>query len=193
MENPFQHQEPPLWQQALSYGLEIIKVFLIALVIVVPVRLFVFQPFYVQGASMQPNFYDKEYLIIDELSYHLREPHRGEVVVFKYPRNPRQYFIKRIIGIPGDTVLVEDGKLYMKDASGNAVEIDESWYLADDIATQGYNFSEITLGDGEYFLLGDNRSASYDSRYFGAVEDSFLVGRALLRVLPVDRFNWFGY
>ncbi len=193
MDNPFQPKPQPWWQQTLSYSLEIIKVFLIALVIVVPVRLFLFQPFYVQGASMEPNFYDREYLIIDELSYRLRAPERGEVVVFKYPNNPQQYYIKRIIGIPGDTVKVTDGDVFRIDTDGEVVLIDESEYLDDAVTTQSYNVSEITLDEEQYFMLGDNRSASYDSRYFGSVADSFLVGRVLVRVLPFDRFNWFGY
>lgn len=193
MHNPLESRhEPSVWRQTLSYTLEIIKVFLIALIIVVPVRYFLIQPFYVKGASMEPNFVDHEYLIIDELSYRLREPVRGEVTVFRYPRNPKQYYIKRIIGMPGETVRVEDGKVFIDPVDADTFQLDESLYLDPNVTTQTFNYSEVTLGETEYFVMGDNRSSSYDSRHFGAVDDEFLVGRALVRVLPFDRVDWFG-
>ena len=86
---------------AASYILELVHVVVISLAIIIPIRYFLIQPFYVKGASMEPSFYDHEYLIIDEISYRFREPQRGDVVVFKYPNDPSQYFIKRIIGMPG--------------------------------------------------------------------------------------------
>ena len=90
---------------------ETIKVIVISLAIIIPIRYFLIQPFYVKGASMEPNFHDHEYLIIDEISYRLNDPQRGDVVVFRYPNEPSQYFIKRIIGLPGETVQVEDGQI----------------------------------------------------------------------------------
>ena len=85
-----------------SFFFELVKIIVISLVIIIPVRYFLIQPFYVKGASMEPNFYDHEYLIIDEITYRFRDPERGEIIVFRYPRNPQEYFIKRIIGLPGD-------------------------------------------------------------------------------------------
>src|SRR5688500_16485157 len=83
---------------------EIVKILILAVIIIVPIRYFLIQPFFVRGASMEPNFYDGEYLVIDELSYRWRDPKRGEVIVFRYPNNHAQFFIKRIVGVPGDTV-----------------------------------------------------------------------------------------
>ena len=97
-------------KKLLSFIWEIIKIVIIALAIVVPIRYFLFQPFFVKGESMEPNFQNGDYLIVDELSYRLREPERGEVIVFKYPRNISQRYIKRIIGLPGEAVEIKDGK-----------------------------------------------------------------------------------
>lgn len=184
-------EKPSWWQQTVAYSLEIIKVFLIALIIVVPVRYFLIQPFYVKGASMEPNFYDHEYLIIDELSFRMREPVRGEVVVFRYPRNPSQYYIKRIIGLPGETVVIKEGDVFIQPEEGEQFEVDESSYLDDTVTTQTFNYSQLTLQEEEYFVMGDNRSSSYDSRHFGIVPERYLVGRAMVRVLPLDRVDWF--
>ncbi|MGB0756995.1 MAG: signal peptidase I [Patescibacteria group bacterium] len=184
-------EEKPWWKGAFNYFLEVVKVFLIALAIVVPVRYFLVQPFYVKGSSMVPNFEDHEYLIIDELSFRFRAPERGEVVVFRYPKNPRQYYIKRIVGLPGETVSIEDGLVYLIDDTGNKQQLDEAEYLDEELKTQGYNYSQVTLQDNEYYVMGDNRNASYDSRQFGPLEEDFIVGRAMVRVLPLDRIDYF--
>ena len=94
----------PVAGAAVVFILEVIQIVIISAAIIVPIRYFLIQPFYVKGASMEPNFYDHEYLIIDELSYRLRDPIRGEIVVFRYPRDPSQFFIKRVVGMPGETV-----------------------------------------------------------------------------------------
>ncbi len=177
------------WRQGVAYTLEIVKVFLIALAIVIPVRYFLIQPFYVKGASMEPTYVDHEYLIIDELSYHLRAPERGEVIVFRYPRNPRQYYIKRIIGLPGETVIIKDKKVIIE-KNGKSIVLDETDYLDPSVPTDSFNYSEVTLADDEYFVMGDNRTASYDSRHFGPIKESVIVGRSLIRVLPFDRIGW---
>src|SRR3989339_174157 len=95
---------------------EVIKVVLISLAIIIPVRYFLIQPFYVKGASMEPNFFDHEYLIINEIGYRLAKPQRGDIVVFRYPKDPRQYFIKRVIGLPGETMRIKDGKVFVINA-----------------------------------------------------------------------------
>ena len=154
----------------------------IAIVIVVPIRLFIAQPFIVSGASMDPTFKDKQYLIVDELSYHLGDPLRGDVVIFKYPRNPKQYFIKRVIGLPGETVIVNgQGQVFIKDTDGNiTLTLDEPYveHMKDDSV-------ELKLGLGEYFMMGDNRSGSFDSRSWGAVDRELIVGKAFLRLFPL--------
>lgn len=129
---------------------------------------------------MEPNFDNGDYLIIDELSYRFREPERGEVVVFKYPNNPSQRYIKRIIGLPGETIVVKDGKVItVKDKKEEV--LDESNYLAG-IFTSGT--SQLSLGPSQFFVLGDNRPASSDSRSWGALPKEDIIGRVLIRVWP---------
>ena len=163
----------------------------ISLAIIIPVRYFLIQPFYVNGASMEPSFHDHEYLIIDEITYRLREPQRGEIVVFKYPRDPSQYFIKRIIGLPGEKVEVKDGGIYVYTGETNRrVKLDES-YLPEGLETYSASEGIFELSGDEYYVMGDNRGYSKDSRSFGAVKKSFIVGRVLLRGWPFSRFGTF--
>ncbi len=173
---------------AASFFWELIKVFLLAMAIIVPVRYFLVQPFFVRGASMEPNFTGGEYLIIDELSYQLREPRRGEVVVFHYPDNPTQFFIKRLVGLPGETVEINSGRVLIKsDAHPQGVLLDESAYLPGNVRTGGT--VSITLEKDEYFVLGDNRTSSSDSRSWGALDKDYMVGRAWIRAFPIDRMG----
>jgi len=173
--------------RALEFLGELLHVVIISLAIIVPVRYFLIQPFYVKGASMEPNFYDHEYLIIDELSYRLREPVRGDIVVFRYPNDPRQFFIKRVIGLPGDRVRVSDGRVTIYDtAHPDGWTLDESPYLGT-LRTPGEK--DVTLGAREYFLMGDNRSASLDSRVFGPVPRQFIVGRVWFRGWPPEKMR----
>ena len=161
---------------------EIIKIVLLALAIVIPVRLFLFQPFLVKGQSMEPSFHDNDYLIIDEISYRFRESKRGEVIVFKFPQNPSQRFIKRIIGLPGETVEIENGKvMIIKD--NKAQILDESGYLSSFFETPGN--LKITLNENEYFVLGDNRRVSADSRSWGPVSRKNIIGRVFFRAWPI--------
>lgn len=162
---------------------------IIALVIVVPLRVFVFQPFLIRGDSMEPNYHSGDYLIIDQLSYRLRSPERGEVIVLKFPLDPSQRFIKRIVGLPGETVEVKDGKVvvYGKvEGTRDAVVLDESTYLPLDLTTPGS--VRIALAEQEYFVLGDNRSFSSDSRKWGVLEQEFIVGKVFLNVFSLQAF-----
>lgn len=165
--------------------LELVKVAVLAGVTIALVRYFLFKPFYVKGASMEPNFFDKEYLIIDELSYRLRVPERGEVVVFKYPDNPKEYFLKRIIGLPGERIKIAEGQvtIYNK-AHPEGIILNEP-YLPKDLLTVGETIT--VLSDDQYFVMGDNRSNSYDSRRFGAVDKSLVIGRVFFRGWPLNR------
>lgn len=175
---------------ALAFFFELIQVVAVSLAIIIPVRYFLIQPFYVKGASMEPSFFDHEYLIIDELSYRFHGPERGDIVVFRYPADPSQFFIKRVIGLPGETVEVSDGavKIY-NDASPNGMTLDELVYLPEEYASGGKR--TVTLRADEYFVMGDNRPASLDSRYFGPVQRSAIVGRVWLRGWPLDRWKVF--
>ncbi|OGF26455.1 signal peptidase I [Candidatus Falkowbacteria bacterium RIFOXYC2_FULL_47_12] len=170
---------------------EVVKVVVISLAIIIPVRYFLIQPFYVKGASMEPSFYDHEYLIVDEMSYRFRLPERGEIVVFKYPLDPSQYFIKRVIGLPGEKVEIKDGSVYIYTADTNRqVKIDEP-YLGSGVDTLSANEDVVELGPDQYYLLGDNRNHSKDSRSFGQVKESFIVGRVVFRGWPFNRLGTF--
>ncbi len=166
---------------------ETIRFIIIALIIVIPIRMFIAQPFIVSGASMDPTFASGQYLIVDELSYRLGEPVRGDVIVFKYPRNPKQYFIKRLVGLPGETVIIDgSGKVTIKDAQNNITLVMNEPYVkfsrADSVNT--------TLKEGEYFMAGDNRAGSFDSREWGAVERKNIIGRAYLRLFPLSAIDF---
>ncbi len=195
----FRREEHPLdsyWHRTLGptlgavavFLLEIVQIVVVSAAIIIPVRYFLIQPFYVQGASMEPNFYDSEYLIIDEITYRFNPPVRGDIIVFRYPRDPRQFFIKRVIGLPGETVQVDDGKVkIINEAHPDGVVLDEP-YLS--VATTAGG-TLVHLGADEYFVLGDHRNASMDSRSFGAIPASAIVGRVWVRGLPINRLTLF--
>ncbi len=165
---------------------EVVKVAIVSLVIILPIRYFLVQPFYVKGASMEPNFHDHDYLLIDELSFRFREPQRGEVVVFRYPRDPSNYFIKRIIALPGERLVVADERVYISSDNGQQIEYEEP-YLAEWIKTTGS--LDITLTSTQYFVMGDNRPASLDSRSFGPIERKAIIGRVWVRAWPINRWS----
>lgn len=180
---------PSSSKAALKFFLELVQVVAISLAIIIPVRYFLVQPFYVKGASMEPNFFDHEYLIIDELSYRFKEPNRGDIVVFHYPNDPKNYFIKRVIALPGETVEIIDGQVKVyNDDYPNGIVLDERAYL-DDIYTA--QTRRETLKANEYFVLGDNRASSLDSRYFGPISEDVVVGRVWVRGWPFDRWKIF--
>ena len=172
------------------FAWELIKILVLAGLTIGLVRYFLFKPFYVQGASMEPNFYNHEYLIIDELSYRLRAPERGEVIVFKYPGNTKEYFLKRIIGLPGERVKIFEGKVYIYNKEHPEGIVVEEEYLPKDLATVGD--VSVQVDEGKYFLMGDNRPNSLDSRRFGPVDQNLIVGRAFFRGWPVSRIQKFG-
>jgi signal peptidase I len=145
-----------------SYFLELIEVIVIALLIVIPIRMYLVTPFFVRGQSMEPNFQDSDYLIIDKLSFRFSQPERGDIIVFKAPLDPKSFYIKRIIGLPNETIEVKDGKLVVFNTTNeNGVELKEV-YLNNHPNTPGN--IKIKLKTDEFFVLGDNREASYDSR-----------------------------
>ena len=164
---------------------ELLKFALIAAAIVIPVRLYVAQPFIVSGASMDPTFATGQYLIVDELSYHFEEPKRGEVVIFHYPKDPKQFFIKRIIGLPGETISVNGAEVRIVNAANpDGFVLDEPYLASENLG--GPTGTEITLSDSEYFVLGDNRRVSSDSRVWGALPQENIIGHVLLRLFPFD-------
>lgn len=171
---------------------EITKVAAISLAIIIPVRYFLIQPFYVKGASMEPNFHDNEYLIIDELSYRFQEATRGQVVVFRYPRNPQEFYIKRVIALPGEEIEIKDGVITIFNEENPDGFVIKEDYLSPDLKTSYDSPERIVVGPDEYFVMGDNRNASKDSRTFGPVNDGFITGKVLFRGWPLSKITFFG-
>lgn len=176
-------------RELLAAALELLKVTALSLAIILPIRYFLVQPFYVKGASMEPNFYDHEYLIIDELSYRLREPERGEIIVFRYPHDPAQFFIKRLVGLPGETVEIRNGLVRVANAEHPQGLVLSEKYL--DQKVKRITAEKVQLQPGQYYVLGDNRVSSLDSRVFGPITRSAIVGRVWLRGWPLDRLAKF--
>ena len=172
-------------KNTLLFFWEIIKIVLLALIIVVPIRYLIFQPFFVKGESMVPSFENGDYLIVDEMSYKLRAPERGEVIVFKYPHDTSQRYIKRIIGLPGETVKIENGNVDILNNKGENV-LNEDGYLPKSTITSGD--INVVLGQEEYFVLGDNRAASSDSRSWGVLNKKYIIGKVALRAWPFSVF-----
>ncbi|MCR4328143.1 MAG: signal peptidase I [Patescibacteria group bacterium] len=169
--------------------IEIFEIALIAVGSVFLVRTFLVQPFVVSGSSMIPNFENGDYLLVDELTYHFRSPERGEVVVFKYNDGSATYFIKRIIGLPGEQVSIKNNEInVMLPNEGGVVPISEP-YLSSGVVTGGD--AEYTLGSDEYFVMGDNRSFSFDSRSWGPLSADNLVGIARIRLWPLSQLTAF--
>jgi signal peptidase I len=175
-------------KEVLTFLLDSLKILLIALAIVIPIRMLLFQPFMVKGSSMEPNYHSSDYLIIDELSYRLRDPQRGEVIVFKYPLNISVRYIKRIVGLPGETVQIKEGEVYISKANGEPKELDESLYLSAKVKEEwkNTNYGPLTLNPDEYFVMGDNRKYSSDSRSWGVLPIEDITGRVLLRLSPYE-------
>lgn len=165
-----------------NFFAELLKFILVAALIVVPLRLFVAQPFIVSGESMVPTFQNGQYLIVDELSYHFGAPERGDVIVFRYPKDPSQFFIKRIIGLPGETVRIQGGAVYIDHPGAPGAALEEPY-----IVNHGNGGDQtVTLGANDYFVMGDNRPESSDSRSWGVLPRSNIIGRAFVRLLPLS-------
>ncbi len=166
-----------------------IKFALIALIIVVPIRWFVAQPFIVRGASMEPTFENNEYLIVDQFTYHFEAPKRGDVIIMRYPKDPSIFFIKRIIGLPNETVEIQGARVIIRHGAGTQpLTLDESFI---DPSRMQNQYATYTLGPNDYFVMGDNRVESSDSRSWGDLPRQDIVGRALLRLYPVSRITTF--
>ena len=174
-------KEKPFWRDILEMVLYFAAVFLLAFLIVT----FVGQRTVVEGSSMSPTLSDGDNLIVDKITYRFSDPKRFDVVVFPYQHAKRTYYIKRIIGLPGEEVLIDtEGNIYI---NGQILEED---YGAEVILNQGRADIPIKLGDDEYFVLGDNRNNSSDSRDFmvGNIKRKDLIGRAFMRIYPFKDF-----
>ncbi len=174
------------FKENLKGAWDLIKFAALALAIVLPIRMWVAQPFVVNGLSMFPTFHDGDYLIVDEISYIVKGPTRGDAVVFKYPNDPSRYFIKRIIAMPNETILINKGTVTIMNAENPDGFVLEEKYINDKFeVTQNYQ-----TGPDEYFVMGDNRNHSSDSRAWGVLPRKLMIGRAYLRLLPFDNLSY---
>lgn len=170
---------------------EFIEAIVFALAIFLVVYLFLFQPNQVKGHSMDPTFHDGEYILTDKISFRMGLPKRGDVVVFKSPKNADIDYIKRIIGLPAERVKISGGRVFV-----NGSILSESEYLDPSIYTGPESFlaenREIVVPQGQYFVMGDNRPHSSDSRDFGTVAPSEFIGKVFFRYWPMDHFGQVG-
>ncbi len=189
-----------------SFILELLKIFFLAFIIIIPVRTVLFQPFFVQGASMEPNFEDSQYLIINEFGYKetkigianrnfftispFKDLSRNDVTVFRYPKNRSQFFIKRVIGLPGEKIEVKNNQVKIfNEENAEGFILDEDQYLSSTERTFGD--LTLTLKEDEYFVMGDNRMFSSDSRFWGPVNKSDIVGKVVFRAWPLNNIKTF--
>lgn len=171
----------------LSVVKEVFSIVIISLIIVIPIRYFLVQPFVVKGQSMEPNFSNRQYLVINELDYRLHFPKRLDVIVFKYPKNPSEYYIKRVIGLPGEKVEIKSGKIIIYNTDNpEGTVLDESEYLPPGTLTRPD--MTIQLSTDEYFVMGDNRDESSDSRFWGTLPGELIIGKVWVRAFPFDKF-----
>ena len=160
---------------------EVFQTVAIAVVAVLFVRMFIAQPFLVSGVSMEPTFSDGDYLLVDELVYRFREPVRGEVVVFRHTGGNRSFYIKRVIGLPGERVAIKDGAVTIT-KDGMLVVLPEP-YVARALPSGDV---DVTLGEDEYYVLGDNRGFSFDSRSWGPLDEANMMGLVRMRLWPLS-------
>lgn len=174
----------PLIKKIVLEIWDIIKFLAPIVIIVFFVRTYIAQPFIVDGESSSPNFHTGHYLIIDELSYRFREPARGDVIVLRYPLQPSRFFLKRIIGLPGERVVIKDGKVYIYDAAHpNGYVLEEPYQKQATFPVGPYR--DVTLAAEQYFVMGDNRGGSDDSRTWGILPRNDIMGHVLLRLFPL--------
>jgi signal peptidase I len=180
-------EHPSVEEKAEHPLAEIVRFSIIAILLVIPIRMFIAQPFIVAGASMDETFHSGEYLIVDQVTYYFEKPGRGDVVIFRYPRDPSKFFIKRVIGVPGDTVTIENARVTISNDTNLAgFVLDEPYVKSMQPATP---FKE-TLGDREYFVMGDNRDKSSDSRAWGVLQEERIIGRAFVRLFPPNELSY---
>lgn len=175
--------------QELGKGLlkDLFTLALLIVLVVIPIRLFVASPFIVDGESMHPAFENLDYLIVNEFLYAFKNPSRGEVIVFRYPENPSVFYIKRIVGLPGETVTISRGSVSVATKDGETQTLLEPYVVNEDATYT----RRVVLSEDEYFVLGDNRPHSSDSRAWGPLPRANIIGRADVRLLPLRTAEFF--
>lgn len=168
---------------------EIVKFTLVALIIIIPIRTYIVQPFIVKGPSMDPTFVTGQYLLVDQVSYYFNKPERGDVIIFRYPNDPQTFYIKRIIGLPNERVSADTGRItIINSANPKGILLDDSYVAKKHKTSETF---DINLGPTEYFVMGDNRAESSDSRTWGPLDEKFIVGRPIFRLFPFNKVSIF--
>jgi signal peptidase I len=183
--------QPTPAQNLFREGVELVKSLFWVLVTVTLIRSFVFQPYDVRGASMEPNLHESDYLIADKFTYRLSEPKRGDVIVLFYPLDRTRHYVKRVIGLPGETVVITAGKVYLKGTDGTLNLLEEP-YLDESVFTTAFGDAEsreYIVPNEQYFVLGDNRQNSSDSREWGFLPEKDIAGIVRLRAMPLNKFG----
>lgn len=185
MEPNYQVDEPNFGTKLRNNIIELIEFVAIVFAILMAIRVFAAEPHKVSGSSMVPNFHDGDYIITNKLAVKMSDPVSGEVVILQDPSDANKVFIKRVIGLPGETVKILNGKVYINS------KLLEELYLPLDLQTPGGNFlkegGEVTVPPGNYFVIGDNRGNSSDSREWGFLKKELIIGQAYFRYWPVDK------
>ncbi len=164
---------------------DFVKYAVVAAAIIIPFRIFIAQPYIVEGASSYPTFKDGDYLIVDQLSKRFEEPQRQEFFIIRYPKDPSKFFIKRLIGLPHDAVVIKNGEVWIyNDENKEGFKLEEPYV----VYPKKENLS-IELGENEYFVMGDNRAGSSDSRVWGTLPRENIIGRPILRLFPVGKIG----
>lgn len=174
------------WKEFLENGWDLLKFAIVALIIVIPIRMWIAQPFVVSGESMYPTFDNGQYLIIDEISYILGNAQRGDVVVFRYPNDTKRFFIKRVIGLPNEKIIVNEGVVTII----NKEHPDGFKMVEPYINEKFFTGSTYETKDNEYFVMGDNRNRSSDSRFWGILPKNLMIGKVFLRLLPIKTVSY---
>lgn len=174
------------WKEFLENGWDLLKFAIVALIIVIPIRMWIAQPFVVSGESMYPTFDNGQYLIIDEISYILGNAQRGDVVVFRYPNDTKRFFIKRVIGLPNEKIIVNNGEVTII----NKEHPDGFKMIEPYINEKFFTGSTYETKDNEYFVMGDNRNRSSDSRFWGILPKNLMIGKVFLRLLPIKTVSY---
>lgn len=170
----------------VAFFREIATFAILTLLIVIPIRVYVAQPYIVSGGSMDPTFTNRDYLIVDQLSYRFNTPKRGDIIVFHFPLELSKFFIKRIIGLPEETITVNKNGIFITSVDNpNGFILSEPYLIQENIGE-----TMLSLSKEEYFVMGDNRAASLDSRIWGAVSKEEIIGRVLLRLLPIREIDY---
>ncbi len=171
-------------KKIIPFSIEMVKIILLALLIVLPIRFFLLEPFAVFGDSMEPSFYHSDYIFVEKVSYRFREPQRGEVIVFRHPnKDSSKPIIKRIIGLPGEDINIEEGQITV--SKGGDEQLLKENYLT---IPKHYEEKSFSLEKGEYFVLGDNRGNSLDSRSWGALTEKDIIGKVFFQISFFDAF-----